>query len=91
MPDAQYPAFREELVASLLETLITHPRAEAASRATAVPDQLQDSTVVDAMQALSLQQTPPATPGEYHIHLVQLSTCYPSAYASCLQASRCIL
>ena len=65
-PDAHYPAFREELVCALLETLITHPRAEAASQAPAAPEQQQESTVADAMQALSLQQTPPATPGEYH-------------------------
>ena len=65
-PDAQYPAFREELVCSLLETLIGHPRAEAASRSTIAPDQQQESTLDDAMQALSLQQTPPATPGKHH-------------------------
>ena len=63
-PDAQYPAFREELVCALLETLISHPRAEAASRAAAVPDEQHESTIADAMQALSIQQTPPATPGE---------------------------
>lgn len=30
MRDADYPAFREELVAALLETLAAHPRAAAA-------------------------------------------------------------
>ena len=31
-PDVQYPSFREEMVCSLLETLISHPRAVAASK-----------------------------------------------------------
>ena len=65
-PDALYPAFREELVCSLLQTLIHHPRAEAASRAGAVPDQAQEKSIAEAVQALSLHQTPPATPGEQH-------------------------
>lgn len=65
-PDALYPAFREELVCSLLQTLIHHPRAEAASRAGAVPDQAQAKSIAEAVQALSLHQTPPATPGEQH-------------------------
>lgn len=49
---------------ALLETLISHPRAEAASQAAAAPNDQQESTIADAVQALSLQQTPPATPGE---------------------------
>ena len=65
-PDALYPAFREELVCTLLQTLINHPRAEAASRAGAVPDQAQEKSIAEAVQALSLQQTPPPTPGERH-------------------------
>ena len=63
-PDAHYPAFREELVCTLLQTLINHPRAEAANKIAAVPHQKQESSLADAVQALSLQQTPPATPGE---------------------------
>ena len=63
-PDALYPAFREEVVCSLLQTLINHPRAEAASRVGAVPEQALEKSISEAVQALSLQQTPPATPGE---------------------------
>ena len=67
--DAQYLAFREEMVCSLLETLISHPRAVAASKlspahAEAERSGQQDSSLADAVQALSLQQAPPATPGK---------------------------
>ena len=66
--DAQYPAFREEMVCSLLETLINHPRAVAASKlspahAEAQRSGQQDGALADAVQALSLQQAPPANPG----------------------------
>ena len=66
--DAQYPAFREEMVCSLLTTLISHPRAAAAStlgpaQAEAQRSGQQDGALADAVQALSLQQAPPATPG----------------------------
>ena len=68
-PDAQYPAFREEMVCSLLETLINHPRAVAASKLSPAPAEAQrsgqqDGALADAVQALSIQQAPPATPGE---------------------------
>lgn len=36
MQDADYPAFREELVAALLETLAAHPRAAAARSASSL-------------------------------------------------------
>ena len=67
--DVQYPAFREEMVCSLLETLISHPRAVAASKlspaqAEAERSGQQAGALADAVQALSLQQAPPATPGE---------------------------
>ena len=66
--DAQYPAFREEMVCSLLETLNSHPRAVAASRLSPAHEEAQrsgqqDGALADAVQALSLQQAPPATPG----------------------------
>lgn len=72
-PDAQYPAFREELVCALLETLINHPRAKAMSSCAAKPagalaDGQQEESLADAVQALSIQQTPPRTPGNHLYH-----------------------
>ncbi len=66
-PDAHYPAFREELICALLETLLAHPHGalipesfaaeRAASEADAVQQQLEQLAL--ARSGITRQGTPP--------------------------------
>lgn len=62
--DAQYPAYREELVSTLLETLLQHPRLARLSQQAAAADAASTTGgSVAAAGGGSAVETRPGTPG----------------------------